>query len=403
MRIDRERLRVMIEELGEIGADPEGGISRIAYTPVWEDGILYVEKRMEEAGMQTRRDAIGNLFGIYPGRTDQILLTGSHIDTVPHGGMFDGALGVLAAVEAVHTLRESDIQPEHTILTAVWAEEEGNRVFTGIGSGAFCGQIPEMSELNLEKLHQAGHSMQNVRDSVFDGLDRIDASLELHIEQGAVLEKAGVQIGIVEGIFGLHRYETTVFGTADHAGTTPMDMRDDAMVKAARLICELEELTKKTDPRMVCTTGWLRAEPGMNNIIAEKVTMMVECRGMNEEALRTVRDYIASRYGEGGTYIEDTLILPPVPMSQACREAVRDAASELGFTSMPVFSGAGHDSECLAHAIPDTGMIFVRSRGGKSHCPQEWTDWEDCAAGADVLLHALMKLDIQARGQADKT
>ena len=393
MRINQDRLRMMMEELGRIGADPEGGISRIAYTDSWEEGIRYVEDRMQEAGMQTRRDAIGNLFGVFPGKTDRILLAGSHIDTVPHGGMFDGTLGVLAAVEAVNTMWKSGVVPEHSILVAVWAEEEGNRVFTGIGSGAFSGQIRELSALNEEKLRQAGHTMQDVADSAFPDLKKIDASLELHIEQGGVLDKEGIRIGIVEGIFGLRRYETTIFGTGNHSGTTPMDMRDDAMVKAARLICELDELARKTDPQMVYTTGWLRAEPGMSNIIAEKVTMMVECRGMNENALQKLRDHITVSLWADEVHVEDTLLLPAVPMSKRCREAIRKSAEKLGFSSMPVFSGAGHDSECLAHAIPDTGMIFVRSKDGKSHCPQEWTDWEDCAAGADVLLQTLLELD----------
>ena len=393
IHINQERLTKMLLELGGIGRDANGGITRIAYTPQLEEGAAYVREKMLEAGMQVREDAIGNLIGTLQGETDRVILMGSHIDTVPSGGMFDGALGVLGAIEAVHTLTEIGIRPKHTLMVVAWAEEEGNRVFTSVGCGAFCGTITQLSELNRRKLEAAGKTLEDIRDSRFERIGMIDAALELHIEQGGILEEQGATIGIVQGIFGLHRYETTIFGTSNHAGTTPMYMRDDAMVKAAHLICELDAMVRAADDGTVYTTGWLKAEPGANNIIAGKVRMMVECRSMNEETIRKVRTYLDTRFDKEESHVEENLALAPTGMSQTCMRAIADAAQELGLTTMPVFSGAGHDSETLAKVIPNTGMIFVPSRDGKSHCPDEYTSWEDCAAGADTLLHTVLILD----------
>ncbi len=394
MKINADRLRNNLESLGKIGADPDGrGVNRFAYSKENDEGVAFVTKLMEAAGMTVELDPIGNLIGTKKGRSDRILLLGSHIDTVPHAGIFDGCLGVLAAVEAMTVLKEEGVELDHTVKVVAWAEEEGNEVVGLIGSGSFTGEMTDLSELNKQKLAKFGLGVPDMLASRCTYLDKIDASLELHIEQGGVLDTEGVSIGVVSGIFGNHRYLTTIYGESNHAGSTPMRLRDDAMVKAAHLICELDEYARKIDPQMVYTTGWLNAKPGANNIIAGEVTMMVECRGMNRECLWAIKDYITNKFEKDEVHIEDTFIHPEVHFSKLCSEIIAESAEELGLSHMEICSGAGHDSECLAHVIENSGMIFVPSVGGKSHCPEEWTEWKDCANGAEVLLKSLLKLD----------
>ena len=387
------RLREHMEELGKIGAAPEGGVNRFTYSKEYYESVELVRRYMEDAGLETEVDPVGNVIGTCRGDTDRILLLGSHIDSVPNAGIFDGCLGVLAAVEAVKTLQEHDIQLQHTVKVAAWAEEEGNTVVGLLGSGAFVGHMDDLTDIAVSKMEQFGITRENVRAAYFPDLNKIDASLELHIEQGGILDQEQIQIGVVNGIVGIERYTVTIQGTKNHAGTTPMYLRDDAMTKAANLIVELEQLAREIDRDMVCTVGWLNASPGVANVIPGQIEMSVEVRSMNSDSMDRLKQYIQTRFPAGVCALKTTFQQVPVPMSDICKRAISKAAKNLGLSQRTLNSGAGHDTMILAERIPNCGMIFVPSVGGVSHCPQEWTEWEDANNGASVLLGALLELD----------
>lgn len=394
LRVQADRLRSNLETLGRIGADPVGGgVNRFTYSKEYYESVELLRKLMEDAGLEVKVDPVGNVIGTRKGRTDRMLILGSHIDSVPHAGIFDGCLGVMSAIEALTVINENGVELEHTVKVAAWAEEEGNVVVGLLGSGAYVGKMDDLTDIAVQRMENFHITRQDVQDARCDDLDQIDASLELHIEQGGVLDRDHVDIGVVSGIVGIERYLVTIYGTKNHAGTTPMSLRDDAMVKAAHLIVELDELARKTDPDMVYTSGWLKAEPGVANVIPGKVTLAVEARAMDLNSVHRIRDYILSRFPEGECTLQTTFQQIPVPMAEVCRNAVSEAAQELGLSQINIPSGAGHDTMILAEAIPNCGMIFVPSVGGVSHCPEEWTEWKDAANGADVLLGALLKLD----------
>lgn len=390
-----ERLRRNLEELGKIGAVPEGGVNRFTYSKEYYEGVAFLRTLMEKAGLSVEVDSVGNVIGTKPGHTDRILLLGSHIDSVPNAGIFDGCLGVLAAVEVMQTLSEKGIDLNHTVKVAAWAEEEGNTVVGLLGSGAFVGKMDCLPDSVLEKLKELKLSQEDVKKARFPAVDKIDASLELHIEQGGVLDRENTDIGVVNGIVGIERYIVTLRGQKNHAGTTPMNLRDDAMVKAANLIVELDALARKTDPDMVCTVGWVKALPGVANVIPGEVELSVEVRSMQLESMHHIRDYIENRFPAGVCTLRCTFHQLPVPMSDVCKRAISQSAEDLGLSQRDINSGAGHDTMILAECISNCGMLFVPSIGGLSHCPQERTEWKDAANGADVLLHALMKLDAE--------
>ena len=393
LKIQAERLQKNLEALGKIGATPEGGVNRFTYSKAYFESTAFLRERMMAAGLTVEMDSVGNVIGTRKGRTDRILLMGSHIDSVPNAGIFDGCLGVMAAIEVMQTLFDGGRELEHTVMVAAWAEEEGNTVVGLLGSGAFAGRMDALTESALKKMEAFGVTREDVRTACFPNIDRIDASLELHIEQGGILDREHVNIGVVNGIVGIERYVLTIFGTKNHAGTTPMNLRDDAMLKAAALIVELDALARKTDPDMVCTVGWLRASPGVANVIPGEVELSVEVRAMESTSMHSLRKYIETRFPEDQYTLRTTFTQAPVPMSPVCMEAVMKSADALGLSQKRLNSGAGHDTMILAERIPHCGMLFVPSIGGVSHCPQEHTEWEDVANGANVLLGALLSLD----------
>jgi len=394
LKVNAERLQKNLEDLGKIGADPiGGGVNRFTYSKEYFDGVNLLCKLMTNAGLTVHVDPVGNVIGVQRGKTDRILMMSSHIDTVPHAGIFDGCLGVMAAIETMTILHEKHVVPEHTIMLAAWAEEEGNTVVGLLGSGAFVGKMNHLTTAVVSKMNVHGISCEDIKKAFFSDLPKIDASLELHIEQGGVLDRSGVHIGVVKGIVGIERYLVTILGTMNHAGTTPMSMRDDAMLKAANLIIELDALARETDPDMVCTVGWLNAEPGVANVICGKAVLSVEARSMNLAAVHRIRDYIVARFPESRCTVQTTFRQDPVPMSQICKDAISKAASDLGLSEIELNSGAGHDTMILAEEIQNCGMIFAPSVGGVSHCPQEWTKWTDVENSANVLLGALLNLD----------
>ncbi len=392
-KVNAKRLQDNLELLGKIGRTADGGICRFTYSKEYFESVEFLKRIMQDAGLEVFVDSIGNVIGTAKGKTDRIILMGSHIDSVPNAGIFDGCLGVLSAIEAMHALHENGVQLDHTVKVAAWAEEEGNTVVGLLGSGAFVGKMNDLTEVALKKMSSLGLGVENVEAAKSKDLAKIDAYLELHIEQGGILDADGVNIGVVNGIVGIRRFEFSVFGTKNHAGTTPMHLRDDALIKAANLILELDKLAREVEPDMVCTIGWIRVEPGVANVIPGKAVISIEIRAMREDSMDRVQEYILQRFKKDEFSFKTLFRQVPVLMAQSCKQAIGRAADELGLSRMNINSGAGHDTMIIAEEVGNCGMVFVPSVGGVSHCPEELTHWSDVSNGANVLLNSLLNLD----------
>jgi N-carbamoyl-L-amino-acid hydrolase len=404
LRVDSGRLNRRIIELAEIGRTADGGVHRPAYGSDDVRAREIVIGWMKQAGLDVRMDAAANIIGRREGSEAgrPALVLGSHLDTVPAGGRFDGAAGVLAAIECLQTIAESGPALRHPIEVVVFTDEEGGTA----GSAAMIG------ELSARALSSDGFIGKTVAEGIaFLGgdpsrlaeavrrPDSIAAYLELHIEQGGALDAAGIRIGVVEGIVGIRRWTVTVQGMANHAGTTPMGARRDALVAAARFILDVRRVVMSVAGRQVGTVGKIQAEPGAPNVIPGRVTMILELRDLDERVIQSLFDRIceaAMRAGdETGTAFTFAPLgdaAPPALMNARIREAIAAAAESLGLSRMAFPSGAGHDAQNMARLAP-AGMIFVPCRGGISHSPREFTSIEDIAAGADVLLRTLIALN----------
>ena len=404
LRIDSSRLIERLDRLAEFGATPEGGVNRVAFSDQDIASRIYLRSLMEQAGLDVRIDAAGNMIGRREGRDPSLpaVVCGSHTDTVPHGGKYDGALGVIAAIECAQVLEENGLQTLHPLEVIVFADEEGGL----IGSRAMVGDISE------EALGIVSHSGKTVQegiealgghpDRIFEarrGGRDIKAFVEIHIEQGGVLEQSKIDIGIVEGIVGINWWDVTIEGAANHAGTTPMTMRRDALLSAARFIIAVNTVVRSRPGRHVGTVGRIRAEPGAPNVIPGRVHLSLELRDLSSETIASLFQRIKDEAGKiasdaGTTFafapIDATAV--PAPTHPRIRDLIEASARELGLTSLRMPSGAGHDAQEMARLAP-IGMIFVPSVGGISHSPREHTRSRDLTNGTNVLLHALLKID----------
>jgi N-carbamoyl-L-amino-acid hydrolase len=409
--IDAARLQQHIEGLSVFGRPPGGtfadGVTRLAYSDADLAGRAWVIDLMRQAGLNARVDAAGNIIGRRDGRTPALapILFGSHIDTVPGGGNFDGALGTLAALEVMQTLAQAGVITEHPLEMVVWANEEGVAYGTGLdGSRAAAG---EMRDGEMDQVWNGVTRADAVRKIGGDPARLADARrapgsihgyLELHIEQGGLLDGSGATIGVVEGIVGIDRFEATVRGVANHAGTTPMPDRHDALVAASRLVLAVNEVVRAEPGRQVGTVGQLRVTPNAPNVVPGMVTLTIELRDLSPAKVvrleRTIEARAAAIARETQTEIAVTPLShhDPAISSPALMDAIERAASALGLRSMRLPSGAGHDAQMMARLGP-MGMIFVPSLGGVSHSPLERTGWDDCARGAAVLLQAVLATD----------
>jgi len=387
LKTNPKRLKESLISLAEL-AKTTAGINRLAYSKEFFKSCEYVAGKMREAGMTVITNSVGNVVGTYKGKTNRKIVIGSHIDSVPNGGMFDGCLGVMGAVEAVLTLYENNKTLNHSIDVASWAEEEGVVISGLLGSRAYCG-LP-LTQAHLEKLDEFKILKKDIEDCKVD--EPLDYSIELHIEQGSILADQKMDIGVVTAIVAIKRYIITVDGFANHAGTTPMYMRDDALVKAAGFIKRVREVATEVDSKMVATVGHIEVEPNSVNVVPGKVVMSLELRAVNEESLYRAYKILTDEFKDVLSAIEPTMDQKVYTMDETVKQAVRDASGELGFTWCDMLSGAVHDSISLAE-VTRPGMIFVPSIGGVSHSSKELTNWSDASNGADVLLNALIKLD----------
>lgn len=407
IRVDGPRIVRHLEALSEYGKNPQGGVSRVAYTDADRAGRQYVMGLMREAGLDVSIDVAGNLVGNRPG-TDPALkpiVIGSHIDSVPEGGNYDGDVGSLGAIEVAQTLQERRVSLRHPLQVIIFENEEGIMLgSTAIGSG-----------LDAARLTSVSQSGKVVRDGVrFLGGDpdrlaqakrqpgSIDSYVELHIEQGAVLEQEHVQIGVVEGIVGILDCEVTVEGTANHAGTTPMNQRHDALLAAARFVEKVNEVVTRTPGRQVGTVGWIKAQPGAYNVVPGRVTLGVEVRDLDARRIEDLFEQIrkeADAIGRlNGTtfHFEPHATSVPALTDMRVRTVIGDSARALGLSTRLMPSGAGHDAQEMANLGP-IGMIFIPSVGGISHSPKEFSRPGDIENGANVLLGTVLGLD-RARG-----
>lgn len=409
MHASPERMEARIQALSQFGANPEGGVSRVAFSDADLAGRDYIMELMRNADLDVRVDTAGNIIGRRAGRDDGLppILFGSHIDSVPGGGNYDGDVGVIGAIEVIELLNENGVQTRHPLEIISFTDEEGGLS----GSRAMIGKLKEGT------LQVVSHSGMTIRDGirhVGGNPDRLDlavrkpgelaAFIELHIEQGAILYEENIDIGVVEGIVGIRWWDVTVEGMANHAGTTPMNRRKDALVVAAELALAINHIANEVEGRQVATVGRIEAFPGAPNVIPGKVSMSLEIRDLDATKMQRIYELIeaeAKRIAEARStrilFAEIDVAAPPAPTDNRIRDIIAAAADELGLSYQRMPSGAGHDAQDIALIAP-TGMIFVPSVDGISHSPQEFTSAEDMANGASVLLQTVLTID---RGRLD--
>ena len=403
VRVNGPRIMDHLSALAEFGKNPQGGASRVAYSDADKQGREYVLGLMRAAKLDVSIDAAGNLIGRRPGSAGGLLplLIGSHVDTVPEGGNYDGVVGSLGAIEVAQTLAENNIRLRHPLEVVIFQNEEGGL----IGSRAMDGELTD-KELDL-----VSRSGKTIREGIkFIGGDvsklsqvrrrkgDIAAYLELHIEQGGTLDSEKINIGVVEGIVGINWWDVTIEGFANHAGTTAMNNRQDALLAAARFIETVNRVVTSVPGRQVGTVGRINALPGAPNVIPGKVVLSLELRDLDAakinmlfERIKAEAEKIAAESKTKFDFKEINVNIP-APTDPKIRSLISDAAHDLGLTTKSLPSGAGHDAQDMARLGP-VGMIFVPSVGGISHSPREFSRPEDIANGANVLLHTLLKLD----------
>lgn len=404
MTIRPDRLRARLEALARVGADPGGGVSRFPYSAAHAEAVRLVAGWMREAGLEAGCDAHGNVVGTCPGRTGwPAILLASHLDSVPQGGIFDGALGVVAGVEVAQALREAGHAPGHALTVVGFADEEG--YWFGVGTLASRCLIGDVPPDRFETLRgRDGRTLAAARAAFAHGLPpaRVPAAagayLELHVEQGPVLASSGRRVAAVTAITGIARTQVTLEGEANHAGTTPMAGRRDALVGAAGVVLAVRALAEAEGAPTVGTVGALRVHPGASNIVPGRAEFTVEFRTPDGARLRrlceTIEEEVRAAASRGGLAMQmgPWDLRDPVPMAGSVRQAIEAAIAACGEDPYAMPSGAGHDAMILAPFVP-AGMIFVASQGGVSHSPRERTTWEDAALGAEVLLRTVLALD----------
>jgi N-carbamoyl-L-amino-acid hydrolase len=401
---DARRIEQRIAALSAFGANSGGGVSRLAFSPADISGREYVKELMRNAGLEVRVDTAGNIIGRSNGSDPglPVIMMGSHIDSVPQGGNYDGDVGVIGAIEVAELLREQGIVTRHPLEIVSFTDEEGGLV----GSQAMAGRI------GPDTLDVMSHSGLTIRDGIRAvGGDparlalahrkpgELKVFIELHIEQGAILDETGIDIGVVEGIVGIRWWDATIQGVANHAGTTPMDRRRDALLTAAELTLAVNRIASSMPGRQVATVGRIRAEPGAPNVIPGRVTMSLEIRDLAADKMELVYQAIAAeakRIAEARqtpiSFAEIDVALAPAPTDEKVRRIIAESATSLGLTTQSMPSGAGHDAQDMAHIAP-IGMIFVPSEGGISHSPKEYTSPADMVNGVNVLLRTVLAID----------
>ena len=403
LRVDHKRLNDNFIKLSKINSVEFGSLSRVAYTVADIDGRKYVMQLMRTAGMDVYIDEGGNIIGRLKGQDNDLppIAIGSHIDSVPEGGSYDGNVGSLAAIEVAHTISENDLALNHPLIVVIFQNEEG---------GLFGSKIMTtgLTDQELRLISSSGYTIKEGIKRIGGNLKKLEdaklkknewaAYVELHIEQGAFLYDENLEIGIVEGIVGIKQWEVTVDGFANHAGTTPMDKRNDALYAASLYVQSVHEIGKKTPGNQVATVGMIKPFPGAPNVIPGKVSASLEIRDLNEKKIDSIykkikrsTEKIAKRTGTTFQF-QQTINIVPEPTNDVIIKAISEASNDLKLKSKFMPSGAGHDAQEIAQICP-IGMIFIPSKNGISHSPKEYSTANDISNGANVLLHTVLKID----------
>ena len=393
--VNGDRLNASITRLAKIGRLPNGNICRLAFTPEDLQARYLVQQWMVEAGMAVRTDAAGNLIGTYAGRRigAASLATGSHIDTVPSGGEYDGTLGVLAGIEVVRVLRENNIHLNHPVEVIVFTDEESSM----IGCQAMAGMAKPKDNSMAERLERIGGNWDEI-STAKRTRENVAAFIELHVEQGAVLERSQKQIGIVQGVVGMLRQAISITGQANHAGTTPMDGRQDALVAAAQIVLFVQSIALKMPSRPVATVGFLTVAPNAVNIVPGQVELTVDMRDLSQACLDQMKELLDQELKAIATHtntqitISPILVVEPTPAADSVQQIIEQTCQQFALSYCHLPSRAGHDALEIGR-FTDMGMIFVPSEAGVSHSGEEYTSPEQCVHGANVLLNTLLQLD----------
>ena len=404
IQADADRMEQRIVALSAFGANSDGGVDRIAFSEADLAGRAYIMDLMRGAGLSVRLDTAGNIIGRREGSEPDLppIMFGSHIDSVPGGGNYDGDVGVIGAIEVIELLEASNTRTRHPLEIVSFTDEEGGLT----GSRAMIGDADERT---LSVMSHSGMTIGEGIRAVGGDPDRLDraerkpgeikAFIELHIEQGAILDEEGINIGVVEGIVGIRWWDVTIEGFANHAGTTPMNRRWDAMISAAEYILAVNEVVTSMPGAQVATVGRIHAAPGAPNVIPGEVVLSLEIRDLSAAKMQRVFDEISAasdRIGDARStpirHEEIDVAAPPAPTDERMRRIIAASADELGLSFKLMPSGAGHDAQDIARITP-TGMIFVPSAKGISHSPEEFTSAIDMANGASVLLRTVLEID----------
>lgn len=405
--INETRINQTMQELGELGDSPEGML-RVAYSPEDITGRNYAIKMMQEAGLETRIDTAGNIIGCRSGSDDSLpaIAMGSHTDTVPKGGKYDGALGVMAAIEVIRTLEEQGHNTRHPLEVINFTNEEGTRFHRWlVGSRSMSGLLEQE---DLDAVDDDGLSLGPCLADIGGDISRIEeavrkpgelaAYFELHIEQGPYLDRSGTPIGVVTGITGRAVFEVEIEGKANHAGTTPMSTRRDALVSASKLVLAIQKMAAEQEICRVSTVGSIKAVPNAVNVIPGSASIGLEFRDTDMEALAAAEQELQRITDQA--VIDDAVDIDvirhrfttSVPITPDMQAMVAEAAENCGFEWESLPSGAGHDAQAVANIAP-VAMIFVPSLDGISHSKEEYSTPQDCANGAQVLLELLLLAD----------
>ncbi|AST92375.1 allantoate amidohydrolase [Sutcliffiella cohnii] len=395
------RLAQRLDSLSKIGPTPEGGSFRLGLSLEEKQAKELVKTWMKEAGLEVTEDGAGNVFGKLEGKNSSLpsIWTGSHVDSVPNGGHFDGPLGVLAALEVIEAWKETGFQPNRNVEVVIFTDEEGSRFYSGLmGSRAVTGEIEY--NVQFERVDSEGTTFSQALEAYGSNreqfkkakrnMEEVELFVEVHIEQGKQLEKANMPVGIVTGIAGPYVMEVHFSGVAGHAGNTPMNDRTDALVTASEFICKVETLPAQISSTAVATVGKLFVKPNGVNVIPGQVELFVDIRDIDEENRDKLVDLvhqaayeIATNRGVEAKVVEH-LRIPPVPIRQELQEKLKSVLENYGIEPTYIPSGAGHDAMILGNKVP-VAMIFARSKDGISHNPKEWTTLNDCVYSVHVL------------------
>lgn len=396
MPVNGRRIQEIMQQLGRIGFTEGEGVTRLPFTEEYEEAACCLKGLLQAVGLEVHQDPVGNIYGRRAGFCHQrpAILFGSHLDTVKNGGLFDGMLGIAAGLECMHVLQEENLMTDHPLALVAFNAEEGSELGGTFGSRAAMGLLEYEEEGLPQRLAIYGLTISDVQESILEAGEYL-AYLELHISQEMELERLNIPIGIVNGIAGITRYQVTVRGEANHAGTTPMYLRRDALTGAAKLLLHIHRIAEEIGAPFVSTVGTLKVFPGSVNVIPGRVEFVLELRDLHGEKIQRAVEQIkeaAQSITDIQFHFQRQVQKPPVTTAKDIIQIIRQVCSEKGIGHQVMTSGAGHDAMPVAMKIP-SGVIFVPSQKGKSHCLEEWTQWSHVQLGTQVLLDTILMID----------